>query len=160
MKAMNICEQAEAFRLLLLMGVIDKSEIIAWADRMIETQDSVPGWLLDVSLAANESVSVIETKLRELPGEWNRTTAAYAAMNRFAIEFQVHDKYTSQQAAKMLWVWAGSPKVSSEDYPAAMAPKSFADEVAYGYASDRDVVASIDACIEHFRRVQNKKPTA
>ena len=53
--AMNICEQAEAFRLLLLMGVIDKSEVIAWADGIIAARDVVPGWLLDVSRSSKPS---------------------------------------------------------------------------------------------------------
>lgn len=154
---MNLCEQAEAFRLLLLMGVVDPSEVIAWADRLIEEQDSVPDWLLDVSLAAKQDAWTIETKLRNLPGEWSRKAAAHTAMARFAEEFQIHDKFTSMEAAHMLKVWVGSAKVNEDDWQTAMEPSWIADEIAFGNATDKDVVASINACIEHFRAEDDAK---
>ncbi|HZZ41307.1 MAG TPA: hypothetical protein VFE58_00080 [Tepidisphaeraceae bacterium] len=147
---MNICEQAEAFRLLLLMGVVDKKEIISWADSIISTQDNLPEWLLDLSVAANHDTATIEAKLRELPGEWSRISAAYAAITRFTNEFQINDKFTSPEAAHMLAVWAESAKVNQEDRAVAIMPSWIADEVPHGYAVDQDIVESIKKCITHF----------
>jgi hypothetical protein len=147
---MNICEQAEAYRLLLLMGVVEKSEIISWADGIITTQDKAPDWLLDVSLAENEKTSVIESKLRDLPGEWSRLGAVYAALDRFAEEFQIKGRFTSREAAGMLQVWADSIKGNVKDWREAMMPGWLLDEVPYGNATDQQVVESIDACIAYF----------
>ena len=151
--AMNICEQAEAFRLLLLMGVVDKAEVVAWADGLIAARDTVPEWLLDVSLAANQDNWTMEAKLRDLRGEYNPRAAAYSAMDRFAKEFQVNGSFTSEEAAHMLAAWAGSAKVSQEDWNAAMMPSWVADEVPYGYTTDQQVVESIDDCVAHFTAV-------
>ena len=150
---MNICEQAEAFRLLLLMGVVDKSEVITWADGIIATQDEVPDWLLDVSLAANQDKWVVEGKLREARGELNPVVAAYGAIERFSKEFQVNVRFTSAEAAHMLAVWAGSAKISQDDWTAAMVPSWVADEVPYGYTTDQQVVESVEDCIARFAAV-------
>ena len=150
---MNICEHAEAFRLLLLMGVIEKAEVIAWADDMIVTQDTVPEWLLDVSLAANQDKWGVEGKLRDLPGECNPRAAAYAAIERFAKEFKTNGKYSSAEAAQMLAVWAGSAKVSQDQWTDAMVPSWIADEVPWGYTTDQQVVESIDRCIARLSAV-------
>ena len=147
---MNICEQAEAYRLLLQMGMVEKSEVISWADGIIVTQDRVPDWLLDVSLAENEETSAIESRLRDLPGEWSRLGAAYAALDRFAEEFQIKGRFTSRSAADMLQVWADSIKGNEKDWREAMLPGWIADEVPFGNATDQQVVDLIDACIAYF----------
>ncbi len=153
-RPMNICEQAEAFRLLLLMEVIDKSEIIAWADGIIATQDTLPEWLLDVSLAANEDKWAIEGKLREVRGEASPVVAAYAAIERFAKEFHISGRFKPEQAAQMLVVWAGSAKVSQDDRTAAMVPSWVADAVPDGYTSHQGVVESINNCIARFAAIR------
>src|SRR5262245_5976201 len=100
-ESMNLCEQAEAFRLLLIMGIATKSEMLAWADGVIASDAAPPGWLLDVSLAANEDDHAFEARLRELPCEANRTVAAYAALDRFAEEFR-SGGITPEEAARIL----------------------------------------------------------
>jgi hypothetical protein len=158
---MNICEQAEALRLLLLMGVIDKSEIISWADGVIDSQNAVPGWLLDVSLSANEDVSTLVMRLRDLPGEWDRMAAAYIAFDRFAREFQINGKFTSQEAAHMLESWAGCVKINPKDLTVAMMPSWLMDEIPRGHSTDQHVIESIRRCIAHFAaiRTQNNPPS-
>jgi hypothetical protein len=150
---MNICEQAEAHRLLLLMGVIVQFEVIAWADNVIATQEVVPEWLLDVSLAANQDKWVLEARLREMRGEWSPRVAAYAAIEQFGREFEANGRFTSKQAAYMLAIWAGSAKIGQDDWTTAMLPSWIADEVPYGNATDQQVIESIHDCIAHFAAV-------
>jgi hypothetical protein len=140
--AMNICEQAEAFRLLLLMGAISVSEIVSWADGVIATDDQPPEWLLDVSLAANDSVDKMEPKLRDLPCSANRVTAAYAAIERFSEGF-TSGRISALSAARMLEIWAASAGVSHDDWTSAMVPSWIASEIGDGHASEDDVVSSI-----------------
>lgn len=135
------------------MGVIEKSDVISWADGIIAAQDTVPEWLLDISLAANQDKWTIEAKLREVRGEWNPLVAAYAAIEGFAKKFQANGRFTSQKAALMLAIWAGSAKVNQDDWTAAMVPSWVAGEVPYGHATDQNIVKSINACIARFAAI-------
>jgi hypothetical protein len=150
---MNMCERAESFRLLLIMGVASKSEIISWADELIAREERPPEWLLDLSLAANESNDVIESKLRDLPCEGDRAVAAYAVIERFAEAFRSGD-VPPQAAALMLQRWAASANVNQDDWTQAMVPIWVADEVEYGHTSEQDVVESISKCLAHFAAVR------
>ena len=154
--SMNMCEQAEAFRLLLIMGLASKAEIISWADDWIVRDERPPEWLLDLSLAANESSDVIESKLRDLPCEGDRTVAAYSAIERFADAFRSGD-VSLKTAALMLERWAASANVDQDDWTKAMLPIWVADEVEYGYTSKQDVVESISKCLAHFAAVRRAR---
>src|SRR5258706_13111333 len=85
----NISEEAETFRLLLLMGIVSKPQIIAWADDLIMRLEHPPEWLLDISLAANDGEGAIEFKLRDGPFDGDRMTAAYSSRDRFAQTFKL-----------------------------------------------------------------------
>jgi hypothetical protein len=150
---MNICEQAEAFRLLLIMGVVTKSDVIAWADEVIATGDQLPDWLLDVSLAANCDDEAIVSKLDDLPCEGNRTVAAYSAIDRFAEAFG-SEGIGAQTAAEMLQRWASSAKINQEDWSAAMMPYWIASEIDCGHAREVDAIAAVRQCLAHFAAVR------
>jgi hypothetical protein len=150
---MNICEQAEMFRLLLIMGSVRKSDVIAWADGVIATQDQLPGWLLDVSLAANEDDEAIVAKLDDLPCEGNRMVAAYSAIDHFAKAFRL-EGIGAETAAEMLQRWASSAKINQDEWSAAMMPSWIASELGCGHASEEDVIASVEKCLAHFAAVR------
>ena len=135
------------------MGVIDKVEVIAWADGLVASRDRVPEWLLDVSLAANQDKWAIEAKLRDVPGERNPLVSAYAAIQRFGKEFEANGKFTSKEAAHMLVIWAASAKVGQDHWVRAMMPSWIADDLASGYTTDQQVVESIHDCIAHFAAI-------
>jgi hypothetical protein len=145
----NACEQAEAFRLLLIMGVASKREIIAWADDRIERDANPPEWLLDLSLAVNRHDDMIESMLRDLPCEGDWTAAAYSAIERFAEAFR-SESIPAQTAAQMLRRWAASACVNQDDRTQAMIPTWMADEVEYGYTSDQDVIEALNDSLAHF----------
>jgi hypothetical protein len=135
--------------LLLIMGIVSKSEIISWADDLIARPDNVPEWLLDVSLAANGDDMAVEAKLRDLPYAADCTTAAYSAIDRFAEAFH-SGSIPPQAAARMLERWAASVKVNQHDWSEAMEPSWIAREIEYGYTSEQDVIASVNKCLTHF----------
>jgi hypothetical protein len=150
---MNICEQAEAFRLLLIVGIASKAEIIAWADALILTRDNPPGWLLNLSLAANGDEDVIQSKLRDLPWDADLATGAYLAMDRLAEAYHAGD-ISPQTAARMLLGWAESAKVGEDARQRAMWPAWIASDVACGDASEQDLLESMDKCLAYFATVQ------
>jgi hypothetical protein len=153
MPPVNICEQAEAFRLLLIMGIASKAEVIAWADERILADEHPPEWLLDLSLAANATDDVFESRLRDLPCEGNRTAAAFTALDRFAEAFRAA-KISPRRAALMLQWWAASANVNEEDRTQAMIPIWVADEIEYDNASEWDVVETINRSLAHFAAVR------
>jgi hypothetical protein len=152
----NICEQAETFRLLLLMGIVSKSEIIAWADDLIMRLENPPEWLLNISLAANDSEGAIEFKLRDVPFEGDRMTAAYSALDRFAQTFQL-GKLSIPAAASILHVWASHSRLKDDDdWTWAMVPFWSAQELEFGHTSQEDVLSAINRCLAHFAARRQK----
>ena len=60
---------AEALRLGLLAGMVDRSEIVAWADERVATDRAAEApALLDLSLGAEKSVADLVSLLGALPG--------------------------------------------------------------------------------------------
>jgi hypothetical protein len=152
---MNLCEQAETLRLLLIMGLVSKAEVIAWADELIATRDDLPGWLLDVSLAANEDEEGIVSKLGDLPCEGDRMMAAYSAIDRFGEALRAGGM-GARTAARMLELWASSVKVYHDDWLKAMTPSWIADEVDCGYVSEQYLIRSVEECLVHFAAVRRE----
>jgi len=149
---LNMRDQAEVLRLLLLMRLANKFQIIAWADSLIETQDQVPNWILDVSLAANRTEDEIELLLRGLPGTFQERAVALGVLEYFAYEFQDNGKFTSREAAKILQVWADNVDLKDDERFAATTPLLISDEIEDFHinATDAQVVDAINACIERF----------
>ena len=149
---MNICEQAEELRLSLIMGLVERSDVIRWADSLIAASEHVPEWVLDVSLAANQSAEMIESKLRDLPCNGNRMTSAYSAIRRFSEAFQ-SGRLAIARAIRMLELWAGSARVPQDGWTKAMTPTWIADDAMHGIFSSDDVIASVNECIAYFAAV-------
>ncbi len=152
----NISEEAETFRLLLLMGIVSKPQIIAWADDLIMRLEHPPEWLLDISLAANDSEGAIEFKLRDVPFDGDRMTAAYSALDRFAQTFQLGN-LPAPAAASMLQVWASHSRLSIDDLTEAMTPVWIAQELEFGYTSEQGVLTAINSCLAHFAVARREK---
>jgi hypothetical protein len=142
-----------AFRLLLLMGAVSVSDIVTWADGVIVAEDQPPEWLLDVSLAANDSADKVESRLRDLPCEGNKLAASYSAIEFFAQDF-TSGKISALLAAHMLKVWAANARVNQDGWTGAMVPSWIADEISYGYTSVDAVVSAIHGFLEDVKTIR------
>lgn len=65
---LSLKNEAEIFRIGLIMGYFTKNDVIDWADKIIETQDEVEYEIIEVSLLVNSSKANIASKLKEVKG--------------------------------------------------------------------------------------------
>jgi hypothetical protein len=151
---MHPAEEAEVLRLLMVMGIASKDEVIAWADRLIETTDQPPAWVINISLAANRYADVIESMLSDAAQDADRQRAAYVAMGRLAASFRA-GHLTTMDATHKLRLWATRAHVNEEDAQRAMVPDYVADEVDYGYLTEADVAQAVQ---EYFDDLASRQP--
>ncbi len=156
--SLNIREEAEVRRLLLIMGVISTSNVVEWADGLIERRDHVPGWLLDICLTADSDDASMLSKLNGLPLDVNGTLAAYAALDRFEVAFRAGHIQVIEAAA-MLARWAATATLSHADQSTAAMPSSVASEIDCGLASEENVACAIEDCLAHFVGKERKART-
>lgn len=64
-------DEAEIFRIGLIIGYFTKDDVIKWADRLIETNGNVEYEIIEISLLSNSSKADIASKLREVKGILN-----------------------------------------------------------------------------------------
>ena len=64
-------DEAEIFRIGLIIGYFTKDDVINWADRIIETNENVEYEIIEISLLSNSSKADIASKLREVKGILN-----------------------------------------------------------------------------------------
>lgn len=64
-------EEAEIFRIGLIIGYFTKNDVINWADRLIETREKVEYEIIEVSLLSNSSKADIASKLHEIKGTFD-----------------------------------------------------------------------------------------
>jgi len=64
-------DEAEIYRIGLIIGYFKKKDIINWADKVIETKENIEYEIIEVSLLENSSKADIVSKLREVKGILN-----------------------------------------------------------------------------------------
>lgn len=80
-----IAQEAALKRLELLLGLISKDDVIAWADEIIAGTHDPPFQLYDISLAANRRSKEVESLLRELGEGADIAEVSATAFRRFAM---------------------------------------------------------------------------
>lgn len=77
----SIKQEAERLRLHLLMGLIDRNRVVAWADATIKVMKETPFIeLIDVSLAGDQALPEMAQLLRAIPGEEDLAIVAHQAL--------------------------------------------------------------------------------
>jgi hypothetical protein len=126
---MTYREQAEELRLALAMGLIEKADVIRWADAIVEAEANPPPWIFDVSLASNESSDAVATRLRDVADGIDLTVPTQEALDRFARVFR-SSKLAPLDAAEKLMLWVNSAQLSHETRAEAFTVKFIAEDVA------------------------------
>ena len=62
-------ELLEVYRLCLIMEIIEKKEIIKWADNIIMQDDQPDYFLIELSLCGHKNVNEINSLIKEFTGE-------------------------------------------------------------------------------------------
>lgn len=108
----SLRETGEYFRLALALGLIDPSDVIPWADAVIQALEAPPAELIDVSLAERLSRVEMMNRLSALPGCVDREAAAHCALGLLR-EMLRNDDITLHYAVKALeayFNWADVPE--------------------------------------------------
>jgi hypothetical protein len=94
MQDSNVAETTallEVFQICLINNILDKMQIIAWADKQIE-QEAEPSYLLiELSLSGRKNINDIISLLRNLAGESKTLVAGRAALG------YLYHQYTTKQ---------------------------------------------------------------
>lgn len=64
----SLKDEAEIYRIGLTIGYFTKSDIVLWADKMIENKENIEYEIIEVSLLANSNKADIASKLNEVRG--------------------------------------------------------------------------------------------
>ncbi|HEY1341315.1 MAG TPA: hypothetical protein VGF59_27585 [Bryobacteraceae bacterium] len=141
---MTYREQAEELRLSLAMGLIEKADVIRWADAIVLAEANPPTWIFDVSLASNEPPGAVANRLRDVADGIDVTVPAQKALERLARAFR-SGKLAPLEAAQKLILWANSAQLPCETRAEAFDVMFIAEDVADGiYGSLADVSSAIE----------------
>jgi hypothetical protein len=127
---MTIHEQAEYHRLLLVMGIIRREHVIAWADQLL-LQSAVPVEVIDISLAVHAKEYELDALLKKVPGEGDLALAAHAALGRLKV--LLHDLPLAD-AVKKIVEYGSTAKVPEEEHQAAILFRDLYDDMLAGYS--------------------------
>jgi hypothetical protein len=115
----EIKNDAESLRLSLQAGLIQPSEVIAWADAQIAASDIPQSALIDVSLAGSKSPAEIERALSNIEGWFDDATIALATFRKMAMAIE-RKPVLARNAAKLLCKMAKKGIVPSREAESAM----------------------------------------
>jgi hypothetical protein len=107
-------EKAEYIGLGLAMGLLDASDVVAWADSCIVATDDPPFVLFDISLAIERSNYEIIKLLHEIPGSGDYACAAHRALGLLLDYFQSGD-VSLDYAVKALHAYYNWAQVSEQE---------------------------------------------
>lgn len=71
---LNIKEQAEVFKLGLLIGYFKTEEVIQWADNILATEDNPDLGVIDVAFSGSKGINEVITQLDNFKGKMNIST--------------------------------------------------------------------------------------
>lgn len=80
-----IAQTAALKRLELILGLISKENVIAWADEILTDTDDLPPQLYEISLAVNKSPKEVASLLRDLAEDADLAEISAIAFRQFAI---------------------------------------------------------------------------
>lgn len=95
----DLAQEANTYRVALLVGATDVDTVIAWADRQIEASTIPPNPLIDISLGRSSPLASIIARLGELA---ENTKDSSSIKNAFAmVAGQIRDKSVDVESAIM-----------------------------------------------------------
>ncbi len=98
----EIKDSAEALRFLLVVGLAEVSEAIAWADAQIALSDIPSPELIDVSLSGSKPVAELVRSLSAIPGTPHPEKVASEVLHRLSA-FVERNPSNARRAARILY---------------------------------------------------------
>lgn len=150
----KLCEEAEQLAVGFRLGLVPRSEIIAWADEMILALDTPQIEIIDLSLMSDAHVQDILHKLGELSSDRPPLKVLPSALQRFNQRLRDHPEL-GPAVAKGLWDLAVEAKYH---VPIELSPIFGFDEDYWlakneSYGDETDIYAALLDFCETLARV-------
>lgn len=97
----SLKEQAEIFRLGLLIGNFSVKDVITWADYLIEYEDSPEMGLIEVSLSESKGINDVIAHLDNINGKYNHTIPIKTILGLLYKELSLNEEIVSEIARKL-----------------------------------------------------------
>ena len=149
----SIREEAEHFRVALAMGLLDRGEVVAWADRIIMDLDNPPGKIIEVSLAGARPADELERLLADIPGPADVALAAHAVLGILRERLEA-GAVTLASAVDMLWTYHQVAAIPESEKLQASVISYLLDSAIDGY------YGTIEGVREEVLRFLNQHPPA
>jgi hypothetical protein len=108
-------DQAERLRCGLIAGYTDASDVVRWADAIIETEAVPPAAVLELSLGANQPRETLVQLLASMPGEINHVALMRGLLGEYLTELEV-DPARGDIIARNLYALANSGDLPDDEF--------------------------------------------
>lgn len=98
----SLKNEAEIYRVGLIIGYFVKDDVIRWADKIIETQENYPYEIIEVSLLGNSSKPDIASKLSEITGIANHELILCVLFGLCSNSYKTN-KFTADEICTLLY---------------------------------------------------------
>jgi len=98
-------ERSEIYRLGLIAGLFSKSDVINWADAIIEDESDIDYALIEVSLNSNKNPEDIASALKNVEGVFDTKKVTKVLIGLLALKFEENQDLGSE-IASMLYRFA------------------------------------------------------
>lgn len=131
-------EQAEFYRVGLLLGLISLSDAVAWCDSIITAEEAPDIGIIEASISGSQGVSAVAAALTQVEGEFDYRTVTKRIF-RAMYDLVKNDRSQAHEVASMLYQMASENDLPSLDCEAEM--WAFCDAIhlaAEGILGDKD----------------------
>ncbi len=112
----DVVELLGMFRIALINNLIDKKEIIKWADSIVLNEDEPNAFFIELSLLGSKSVNDIISFFSEFLGEFHPKTSVHAALGVIYSKFKSGDLSLEKVIYCVDWVCWNTDISEGEKY--------------------------------------------
>jgi hypothetical protein len=104
----NYLELLEVFRIALINGIIDKQEIVKWADEIIQSDSEPDYFIIEVSLSGHKDTNELVYLLNEYIGEKKPSISGRVLLGLLYKQFIIQQINLKKVVTAIYWlVWNG-----------------------------------------------------
>ena len=106
-------EQAETHRLARMMGLVEPSDVISWADRLIAEMADPPIHVIEIALATNQSAVGLASMLRKITGNESLEQSAHRVL--YLLKARFDEGMPLDVVTNMLYVYSIEAEISEHE---------------------------------------------
>ncbi|KNY25503.1 hypothetical protein [Pseudobacteroides cellulosolvens] len=99
---LSLKNEAEIYRIGLIVGYFLKDDVISWADKIIETQEKIDYEIIEVSLLSSSSKTNIVSKLSDIDGIVDEQLVINVLLGLCSVGY-ISNKFSDDEICTMLY---------------------------------------------------------